>query len=50
MFAPELIEERAVEFLKDGDYVEPGDAMILTKGVVMGQRGSTSILKILEIA
>ncbi len=50
MFVPELIEERAVEFLKDGDYVEPGDAMILTKGVVMGQRGSTSILKILEIA
>ena len=49
MFAPEVIEERAVEFLKDGKYVDSGDAMILTKGEIMGRAGSTNILKILNV-
>lgn len=50
MFEPEVIEERAVEFLKDGRYVVSGDSIILTKGAIMGQTGSTNILKILNVA
>jgi pyruvate kinase len=49
MFEPEVIEERAVEFLKDGRYVVSGDSIILTKGAIMGQTGSTNILKILNV-
>jgi pyruvate kinase len=44
-----MIEERAVEFLKDGRYVVSGDSIILTKGAIMGQTGSTNILKILNV-
>jgi pyruvate kinase len=48
-FAEEDLEGRAIEFLRDGEYLTPGDALILTRGENLGQAGATSILKILAV-
>ncbi|KZX56132.1 pyruvate kinase [Halioglobus sp. HI00S01] len=48
-FDDEEIESRAIEFLQDDGYLRKGDSILLTKGTVMGQTGSTNIMKILEV-
>ncbi|TGD75772.1 pyruvate kinase [Mangrovimicrobium sediminis] len=48
-FEHEEVESRAIEFLKDGGYLLKGDSILLTKGTVMGQAGTTNIIKILPV-
>jgi pyruvate kinase len=48
-FDPDSVESRAIEFLKDGGYLEKGDSILLTKGAIMGRAGSTNIMKILPV-
>jgi len=48
-FTDDELEQRAIEFLCDGEYLARGDALILTRGERMGQAGSTNILKILSV-
>ena len=48
-FEQDEVEARALEFLLDGGYLQKGDSMLLTKGSVMGQPGSTNIMKILPV-
>ena len=48
-FAQESVESAAIEFLRDGAYLQKGDSILLTKGAVMGRSGSTNILKILPV-
>ena len=48
-FDRDSVESRAIEFLKDGGYLEKGDSILLTKGAVMGRAGSTNIMKILPV-
>jgi pyruvate kinase len=48
-FAHDEVEARAIEFLKDGGYLQRDDSILLTKGTVMGQAGSTNIMKILPV-
>ncbi len=48
-FDDESIENRAIEFLLDSDYLSRGDAVLLTRGATMGKAGSTNILKILPV-
>jgi pyruvate kinase len=48
-FAPEEVDARAIEYIKSGGYLKKDDAIILTKGVVMGQRGNTNIMQILPV-
>ena len=48
-FDPESVEMRAIEFLRDGGYLQKGDSMLLTRGSVMGRAGSTNIMKILPV-
>jgi pyruvate kinase len=48
-FNHEEIEASAIEFLKDENYLQKGDSILLTKGSVMGRPGSTNIMKILEV-
>ena len=43
------IEARTIEFLRDSAYLAPGDAVLLTRGNVMGRAGSTDRLKILPV-
>ena len=43
------LEGQAIEFLRDSEYLEKGDALILTRGERLGQAGSTNILKILFV-
>ncbi len=49
-FEEEEVEARAIEFLKDGHYLLKDDAILLTKGTVMGRAGSTNIMKILPVS
>jgi pyruvate kinase len=44
------IEMRTVKFLRDRDYLSPGDALLLTHGEVMGKIGSTNIMKIVPVS
>jgi pyruvate kinase len=44
------VENRAVEFLRDNDYLQGDDALLLTRGEVMGRSGSTNIMKILDVS
>jgi pyruvate kinase len=48
-FDQDSVESRAIEFLKEGGYLKKDDAILLTKGAVMGRAGSTSIMKILPV-
>lgn len=48
-FEGEEVESRAIEFLMDGGYLLRDDSILLTKGTVMGQSGSTNIMKILPV-
>ena len=43
------MEPRAIEFLLDGGYLQKDDSILLTKGEIMGQAGSTNIMKILPV-
>jgi pyruvate kinase len=48
-FDHDSVDARAIEFLLDGGYLGKGDAIILTKGTVMGTAGSTNIMQILPV-
>ena len=48
-FDDDSVEARAIEFLRDGAYLQKDDSILLTKGAVMGRSGSTNILKILPV-
>ncbi|NQX87232.1 MAG: pyruvate kinase [Halioglobus sp.] len=48
-FDNDRVDGRAIEFLLDGGYLRKGDAIILTKGAIMGAAGSTNIMKILPV-
>jgi pyruvate kinase len=43
------LEARAVEYLRDAGFIGRGDSILLTRGQVMGQSGSTNIMKILPV-
>jgi pyruvate kinase len=49
MFDHEEVEANAIEFLLDGGYLLKGDAILLTRGELMGKAGSTNIMKILPV-
>ena len=49
-FDQENVESRAIEFLRDGGYLNKDDSILLTKGSVMGRPGSTNIMKILPVS
>jgi pyruvate kinase len=46
-FDPDSVESIAIEFLLDGGYLQKQDAILLTRGPIMGRAGSTNIMKIL---
>ena len=48
-FAGDAVDGAAIEFLKSGGYLSSGDAIILTKGSIMGKCGNTNIMKILSV-
>jgi len=48
-FAEDDLEGRAIEFLRDSEYLAPGDALILTRGEPLGRAGATNSLKILSV-
>ena len=48
-FDQDSVEPRAIEFLLDGGYLQKDDSILLTKGEIMGQAGSTNIMKILPV-
>lgn len=48
-FDPDSVEARAIEFLRDNDYLAKGDSLLLTRGEVLGEAGSTNIMKILPV-
>jgi pyruvate kinase len=48
-FERDQVEARAIEFLSDDGYLSKGDSILLTKGSVMGEPGSTNIMKILSV-
>jgi pyruvate kinase len=48
-FAPDEVDARAIEYIKSCGYLTRDDAIILTKGVIMGQRGNTNIMQILPV-
>ena len=50
VFDPDSVEPNAIEFLRDGGFLTPGDSILLTKGAVMGQPGSTNIMKIIPVS
>ena len=49
VFDREEVESTAIEFLLDGGYLLKGDSILLTRGELMGQAGSTNIMKILPV-
>jgi pyruvate kinase len=49
-FDPDSVESIAIEFLLDGAYLQKQDAILLTRGAIMGRAGSTNIMKILPAA
>lgn len=48
-FDQDEVDARAIEFLKDGGFLQKGDSILLTKGTEMGRSGSTNIMKILPV-
>ncbi len=48
-FDPDSVEPRAIEFLLDGGYLQKNDAILLTRGSILGHAGSTNIMKILPV-
>jgi pyruvate kinase len=48
-FDHDSIEPRAIEYLRDDDFLSKDDALLLTRGEVMGTAGSTNIMKILPV-
>lgn len=48
-FSSSDVDARAIEYIKSGGFLNSNDAIILTKGIVMGQRGNTNIMKILPV-
>ena len=48
-FENDEVDARAIEFIKSCGFLEKDDEIILNKGVIMGQRGHTNILKILPV-
>ncbi|MDP4788618.1 MAG: pyruvate kinase [Haliea sp.] len=49
VFDRETVEASAIEFLCDEGQLQKDDAVLLTKGSVMGRPGSTNIMKILSV-
>ncbi len=49
-FDADSVEDRAIEFLKDGGYLRKNDSILLTQGSVIGTAGSTNIMKILPVS
>jgi len=49
VFDRDEVESSAIEFLLDGGYLLKGDSILLTRGELMGQAGSTNIMKILPV-
>lgn len=43
------VQGNAIEFLKDGGYLEKNDDIILTRGPLIGKTGGTNMLKILPV-
>ncbi|GAB3285188.1 pyruvate kinase [Parahaliea aestuarii] len=43
------IEARTIEFLRSEGYLQSGDSILLTFGMVMGHPGATNIMKILPV-
>ena len=50
VFDQDSVEPNAIELLRDGAFLTPGDSILLTKGAVMGQPGATSIMKIIPVS
>lgn len=48
-FDTDSVEPRAIEFLLDGGYLQKNDAILLTRGSILGRAGSTNIMKILPV-
>ncbi len=48
-FDPDEVDARAIEYIKSSGYLQTGDEIILTKGMVMGRRGNTNIMKVLPV-
>ncbi len=48
-FSPDEVDTRAIEYIKSCGYLNTEDAIILTKGMIMGQEGTTNIMKILPV-
>ncbi|TXS93954.1 pyruvate kinase [Parahaliea maris] len=48
-FGQEEIETSAIEFLRGEGYLQGGDSILLTFGMVMGHPGATNIMKILPV-
>lgn len=46
----ENLETRTIEFLRDNDYLCRGDALLLTRGEILGEEGSTNNMKILPVS
>jgi len=49
VFDQDTVEASAIEFLRDEGQLHQGDAVLLTKGAIMGRPGSTNIMKILPV-
>jgi pyruvate kinase len=49
VFDQDTVEASAIEFLCDEGQLHKGDAVLLTKGAIMGRPGSTNIMKILPV-
>ncbi|MEP5765730.1 MAG: pyruvate kinase [Halieaceae bacterium] len=49
-FQEDEVDARAIEYIKSCGHLQKDDAIILTKGVIMGRRGNTNIMKILPVA
>ena len=49
VFDQDTVEASAIEFLRDEGQLHKGDAVLLTKGAIMGSPGSTNIMKILPV-
>ena len=43
------VDARAIEYIKSSGYLQTDDEIILTKGMVMGRRGNTNIMKVLPV-
>ena len=48
-FSPEEVDAQAIEYIKSCGLLSKNDSVILTKGVVVGERGNTNIMQILPV-